>query len=298
MRIFVTGATGFIGSAIVRELIGAGHRVVGLARSAAAAAALVAGGAEAHRGNLEDTESLRRGAATADGVVHTGFDHDFSRFKANCEVDRRAIEALGAALAGSARPLVVTSAIGILPPGGLLTEDTAPACDGTAHPRAASEQAATALARQGVHVSVIRLAPSVHGDGDRGFVPRLIDVARLTGVSVFVGSGLNRWPAVHRLDAARLYRLALERGAPGARYHGVAEEAVPFRAIADVIGRRLHLPVIGQAPQDAQAHFGWLAHFAAMDIPASSRLTRETLGWTPEHIGLLSDIDRPGYFDR
>jgi nucleoside-diphosphate-sugar epimerase len=297
MRVFVTGATGFIGSAIVQELINAGHQVLGLARSEASAKSLGAAGAEVHQGDLEDIESLRSGAAASDGVIHTAFIHDFSKFKINCETDRHAIEALGSALAGSDRPLVVTSGTGLLTPGRLATEESVPPSGPTAIPRIASEEAALSVASQGVHVSVVRLPPSVHGDGDHGFVPLLISIAREKGVSAYIGEGRNRWPAVHRLDAAHLFRLALEQGSAGARYHGVAEEGVAFRDIASVIGRHLSLPVVSKSHDEAADHFAWFAHFAALDNPSSSERTQERLGWRPRQPALIPDLDRGPYFE-
>jgi len=294
MRIFVTGATGFIGSAIVRELIDAGHQVLGLARSDAGAKSLIAAGADVHRGSLEDLESLRSGAAAADGVIHTAFIHDFSNYGPAAEVDRCAIETLGAALAGPDRPLIVTS-------GSLLAQRQGPlATEEDAHnpnfPRK-SEEVALALAARGVHASVLRLSPSVHGNGDHGFVPRLISIACEKGVSAYIGDGLNRWPAVHRLDAAHLYRLIVEKGTNGATYHGVADEGVPTREIAAAIGRGLNVPVVSKTSEAAADHFGWIARFFGIDAPASSALTQERLGWRPMQVGLIADLNAEHYFE-
>jgi len=296
MRVFLTGATGFIGSAIIPELLGAGHQVTGLVRSEAGTRALIAAGVQVLHGTLDDVETLRQGAAAADGVIHTAFIHDFKDLAAAGRTDLAAIAAFGAALAGSDRPLVVTSGTAHLPPGRSSTEDDAPDVQCPARHRIPSEEATLALAQRGVRSCLIRLPPSVHGDGDHGFVPALIGVARATTVSAYVGDGMNRWPAVHRRDAARLFRLALESGTAGARYHGIADQGVPVRAIAEVIGRRLDLPVVSRSPQDAAAHFGWLATFIGLDCPSSSALTQERLGWKPVHAGLLADLDRPAYF--
>ncbi|GHO82346.1 SDR family oxidoreductase [Dictyobacter formicarum] len=299
MRIFVTGATGFIGSAIVRELLAAGHQVIGLARSDAAAASLITAGAEVHRGALDDLESLRSGAATSDGVIHTAYFTTSSDMVRSAEVDLRAIETFGAVLAGSGRPLVVTSGIGLLLPGCLGTEEDAPSPNSAAAPRVASEEAALALASRGVRVSVVRLPPSVHGEGDHGFIPALIAIAREKCVSAYPGEGLNRWSAVHRFDAARLFRLALETAPAGSRLHGVAEEGVSVRDIAGVIGRHLNVPVASLPVSDASEHFGWLSyvwHFFSMDLPASSTLTQQHLGWHPVQPGLLEDLDQNHYF--
>jgi len=289
MRVFLTGATGFIGSAIVAELLRAGHQVLGLARSDAGAQALAAAGAEVHRGNLEDLDSLRRGAASSDGVIHCAFDHDFSNFVANCEKDSRAITALGAALAGTDRPLVITSGTGMgsAGHGQAATEDVF----NVEHPNArkASEIAASALAADGIKVSVMRL-PQVHDTARQGLVSYAIAVAREKGVSAYVGDGLNRFPAAHVLDVARLYRLALEKNEPGARYHAVAEEGVPFWDIAAAIGRGLNVPLVSLPPEEAAAHFGWLAMFAGLDMAASSAQTRARLDWAPTGAGLMEDL--------
>lgn len=288
MRVFITGATGFIGSAVVKELLGAGHRVLGLTRSEAGAQALAAAGAEAHPGSLDDPESLRRGAAAADGVIHLAFIHDFSKFQENCGIDRRAIEALGSALAGSDKPLIVASGLaGLAAPGQVATEEDAVPPD-FPFPRV-SEQ--TALALPGVRASVMRL-PQVHDTARQGLVTYLIAVGREKGVSAYAGEGRNRWAAAHVSDVARLYRLALEQGEPGAIYHAVAEEGVPMREIAEAIGRNLKIPAVSLSAEECQAHFGWLALFAGADLQASSDQTRRKLGWNPAGPGLIADLDR------
>ena len=296
MRIFVTGASGFVGSAVVQDLMLAGHQVLGMARSDAAADALIATGVEVYRGELEDPETLQGGAAAADAVVHTAFIHDFSRFKEVCEVERRAIEALGAALAGSNKPLLITSGTAFVSPSRVATENDLSVFSPDVIPRVITEQAADAVAKQGVRVSLIRLSPSVHGDGDHGFVPTLIQIAREKGSSAYIGDGANRWNAVHRLDAAHLYRLVLEKNLPGARYHAVAEEAVAFRDIAEVIGKNLNVPVVSKLPEEAAEHFGWFASFAGLDCPASSRQTQEAVGWSPVQPTLIADLEQGSYF--
>jgi nucleoside-diphosphate-sugar epimerase len=297
MKVFVTGATGFIGSAIVRELLANGHQVLGLARSDASAASLAATGAEVHRGSLDDLESLRSGAAAADGVIHTAYNHDFSDYIGAAQTDQRAIEAFGEVLAGSNRPLVITSGTAGLTPGSSGTEEDAGDSNSPMAPRLVSEAVALSLAARGVRSSVVRLPPSVHGKGEHGFVPMLISIARAKGVSAYPGTGSNRWPAVHRLDAARLFRLALENAPAGSRLHGVADEGVPVREIAAVIGRRLSIPVASLPVEEAVEHFGWLGRALLLDNPASSVLTQQLLGWHPTEPSLLADLDHDYYFN-
>jgi nucleoside-diphosphate-sugar epimerase len=297
MRVFVTGATGFIGSAVVSELLDAGHEVVGLARSERAAAGVAAAGAMVHRGDIGDLDSLRRGAGESDGVVHTAFNHDFSVSRVEASAaDRLAVEAMAEALVGTDRPIVVTSGTGGLSPGRLATEQTVPVSDLVG--RYAVEEAAVSFMSRGVRPVVVRFPPTVHGRGDHGFIPMLIDIARSKGVSGYPGDGSNRWPAVHRLDAAHLFRLAVESAAAGARLHGVGEEGVPVREIAEVIGRRLGLPVVAIPPEEAAGHFGFLGAFFALDCPASSALTQRWLRWQPAQPGLMADLDQGHYFER
>jgi nucleoside-diphosphate-sugar epimerase len=293
MRIFVTGATGFIGSALVPELIQAGHRVLGLTRSEAGAVALRAAGAEVKHGNLEDLDSLREGAAQTDGVIHLAFNHDFSQFQKNCDNDREAIVAMGEVLVGSKRPLIVTSGTGIATGvnGKPATEE-----DPTAswNPRAASEAATKELAARGVNASVMRL-PQVHDTRKQGLVTYAVMVAREKGKSAYIGDGGNRWPAAHVSSVAQLYRLAFEKTEPGAIYHAVDEEGVPMKAIAEVLGRGLNVPVISIKSEEAEGHFGWLGFFAGHDLPASSVLTRQKLGWKPSGPGLIADLEGMHY---
>ena len=293
MRVFVTGATGFIGSAVLPELLKAGHQVLGLARSNAGVKSLESAGVQAHRGHLEDLDSLRSGAAASDTVIHTAFIHDFSKFKENCDIDKRAIEALGAVLAGSDRPLIVSAGIPPWTPGRLMTEDAQPHADSPT-PRV-SEETALALVKEGVNTAVVRL-PQVHDTVKQGLVTYLIAIAREKGVSAFVGEGLNRWAAAHISDVARLYRLALDQHETGARYHAVGEEGVPLRDIAAAIGRGLKVPVVSLSQEQATAHFGpFFAMFAGLDLPASSALTQKRLGWHPAGAGLISDLDHMQY---
>lgn len=291
MRVFVTGATGFIGSRIVPELIGAGHQVLGLARSDAGAQSLAAAGADVHRGDLEDLESLRSGAAASDAVLHVAFRHDWTKFAESCELDKRAIEAIGEVLQGSSRPFIVSSGVGVAE-GRAATEDDPP-LSAPSFPRV-SEITAAALTDRGVHASVMRL-PQVHDTEKQGLITFLISIARTKGVSAYIGDGLNRWPAAHVTDVARLYRLALEKFTAGARYNAVAEEGVPLKDIANVIGHGLNVPVISIAPEQAHAHFGFLGFFAGRDARVSSAQTRAELRWNPAGPDLLTDLGNMSY---
>ncbi|CAB3810929.1 SDR family oxidoreductase [Paraburkholderia fynbosensis] len=294
MRVFVTGATGWVGSAVIRELIEAGHEVIGLVRSARGVEKLAAVGGRSLVGSLEDVERLREGASEADAVIHTAFNHDWSRFAENSLVERSAIEAIGATLEGSSRPFLVTSGVALLAPGRIATEENIAPPVSERFPRA-SEAVVSELIARGVGATTIRLAPSVHGMGDHGFVPRLAAIAREKGVSAYVGEGLNRWPAVHRYDATRVYRLALEKVTAGA-FHAIGETGVALKDIAEAISRSLGLPLVSLSPDEAAEHFGWFAPFVAVDAPAASDRTRALLGWMPEQAGLLADLRQSGYF--
>ncbi|MEU8033950.1 SDR family oxidoreductase [Streptomyces sp. NPDC049099] len=300
MRIFVTGASGWIGSAVVPELIEAGHQVVGLARSDASAAALTAAGAEVVRGTVEDLGVLQDAAAASDGVIHLAFQHDIAfsgDFRGAAEADRRAVDAFGEALAGTGRPFVLASGMAGLAPGRVATERDMPAFDGSPVTiRAVTAQEVLGFAARGIRSSVVRLSPTCHGEGDNGFMAMLVALAREKGVSGYIGDGANRWPAVHRLDAAHLFRLAVERAPAGSVWHGAAEEGVTIRAVAEVIGRHLDVPVASLAPEAAAEHFTWLAGFLGFDVPVSSTLTRELLDWEPTQPGLLADLDKGHYF--
>lgn len=295
MHVFVTGATGFVGSAVVRNLLDAGHRVTGLARSDAGAAALADMGASVHRGDLAEPDGFAAAAAATDGVIHCGFTHDFTRFRENCEQDRRVIGALGAAMAGTDKLLIVTSGTALVSGGGVATEEMTARASPDIVPRVMTERAAEEAAATGTRVAIVRLSPSVHGVGDHGFVPMLIEMAARNGRAAYIGDGANVWPGVNRLDAAELYRLAIEKGVPG-HYHASDETGVPVREIATIIGRRLGLPVESVTGEAATAYFGWFSHFAAIDNPTSSMATRAALGWQPRHAGLLEELDSAIYF--
>jgi nucleoside-diphosphate-sugar epimerase len=306
MRIFITGASGWIGSAVTAELIGNGHEVVGLARSDASAAAITAAGATAHRGSLDELDDLRSAAAASDGVIHLGFKHDIAfsgGFAAAADADRAAVEVFGEALAGSDRPLVIASGTLGLLPGRLATErdghgasEAIQRAGAGPQTRHATAELVLSMASRGVRSSILRLSPTVHGDGDHGFMASIVGIARSTGISGYIGDGANRWPAVHRFDAAHLCCLAVENAPAGSTLHAVADEGVPIRDIAEVIGRHLNVPVQSIAPADAPEHFTWLAGFIGLDSPASSALTRELLAWEPTHPGLIEDLDQGHYF--
>jgi len=300
MRVFLTGATGYVGSALVKELLTAGHKVLGLARSDKGAETLAATGAEVLRGSLQDLDILKKGAAESDGVIHTAFIHDFSNFAASCEADRNAIAAIGETLKASDRPFVTTSGTAVsAKPGHVGTEEDKGDADSSVSPRLQAEYVTIGLAQEGVRTSLVRLPPSVHDQGDlHGFIPTLINLARQKGVSAYIGDGQNRWPAVNRLDAVQVFRLALEKGAPGSRFHAVGDEGIPTKKIAETIGRHLNLPVVSKSPAEAAAHFGWIGYFFSLDVPATAKLTEKTLDWKPTHPGLIADLEAGFYFSK
>jgi nucleoside-diphosphate-sugar epimerase len=295
MRVFVTGASGFVGSAIVKELLAAGHQVLGLVRSDKGAGRLTATGAEVLRGDVNDKDIIRQGAVACEAVIHTAFNHDFSQFKANCEADRKVIETFGETLTGTKKPLVITSGVGLLNYGRLVNETDIAPVGSDVIPRVASEEAAKEASAKGVNVYIVRLPPSVHGAGDHGFVPIVIGIAHEKGESAYIGEGNNQWPAVHRSDAAAVYRLIVEKQPSLKTLHAVAETGVPFREIAQAIGKGLNLPVMSKSGDEVAKHFGWFAHFAAINCPSSSEQTRQALGWEPHGTGLIEDI-RANYF--
>jgi nucleoside-diphosphate-sugar epimerase len=297
MRVFVTGASGWVGSAVVRELLDSGHQVLGLARSDQSAARVKAFGAEVHRGDLNDLDSLGAAAAVCDGVIHTAYDHAFTDYAAAAALDRQAIMALGETLVGSNKPLIITEGVQRNAPGQVGTEDSVPPVGSFGYARFQSEEAAMSFTDRGVRIAVVRFPPTVHGRGDHGFASILVNIARIKGVSAYPGDGLNRWPAVHRLDAAHLHCLALQSAPAGARLDGVAEEGVPVRQIAEVIGRHLGVPVTSIAPEKAQEHFGFIGILFAQDLPASSEKTQQLLGWRPAQPGLIEDLDAGHYFE-
>jgi nucleoside-diphosphate-sugar epimerase len=298
MRVFVTGASGFIGSAVVQDLLANGHQVLGMVRSESATEKLVSLGAKAHRGDLYDLESIKSGAVLCDAVIHTAFDHDFSKFKDNCETDRKVIDALAEALAGTAKPLVITSGVGALGKfDRLVTEDDLPKSGSDISPRMASEEAAHKAMEAGVDAYIMRLPPTVHGRGDHGFIPMIINITKQQGISAYIGEGLNRWPAVHRFDAATLYRLIIEQRPALKIHHAVAEEGVAFKEIATAIGEGLQAPVMSKTGDEVAAHFTWFTYFAGFDCATSSAKSRLTTGWQPKQTGLIEDMKTGGYFD-
>lgn len=296
MKVFVTGASGFVGTAVVKELLAAGHQVLGLARSAAAAEKLAASGVEVYHGDLANPESLKPAVLASDGVIHLGFIHDFSRFKEMCELDAKVIETIGTALAGSQKPFVITSAVGVIKKSGLITENDR--AENSLNPRVATENAADKLAEQGIRVAIVRLSPAVHDDDDQhGFVPLLIRLAREKGVSGYINEGTNLWPAINRKDAAKLFLLALEKNEDnGARYHAVAEQGIEVKKIAEAIARQLKIPAVSIPTAAVESHFTWFTHFASFDILASSNTTRKALGWHPTHSSLMEDLEGSVYF--